>query len=365
MRSALQVIEPDRIDHPAVKGQGAVPVDLVDEREPGEPQHRHALPAQVVYVEELLPQPARGVFRAPDRAGDPVGLGVHHRVTVAPVVLAGDDVPAEDLPRRLDAPARRHQLLVALVEVVAHHDPLAQAVAHKPGQLFARQAVVQQIERNLRARGHRVEEVEGEEAALVLQAGPPHAGRVAARGVEVLGALALDDDGVRAHAEQLPDGQQVGPAEVLEGRDEGPVVLPALVPQALQGGQLGADVDLVHRRVVAHPGEARGERPGEAGEVGGPVRVLEIAGPIGHPEVAEVDDGDDPQAPHLGQDLVRELPVVAVGASVHPVVRGAVAQVPDPQAGHQRQVLAPVGVVERLLQLVHADAPPPGPPMVG
>ena len=78
-------------------------------------------------------------------------------------------------------------------------------------------------------------------------------------------------------------------------------------------GELGADVDLVDRRVEPHPGEALGEGPGEAGEELGPVRVLEVPDPVGHPEVAQVDDRHDPQPPHLGEDEVGELPVVASG----------------------------------------------------
>jgi hypothetical protein len=58
--------------------------------------------------------------------------------------------------------------------------------------------------------------------------------------VEVLGALALDDDGVRSDAQDRLDRQQVGPAEMLERRNEAPIGALALVPEAVQSGELGA-----------------------------------------------------------------------------------------------------------------------------
>ena len=51
-----------------------------------------------------------------------------------------------------------------------------------------------------------------------------------------------------------------------------------------------ADEHLVHRRVELHPREALGEGARVVGEQLGEVRVLEIADPVRHAEMAEVDD---------------------------------------------------------------------------
>src|SRR5688572_4161101 len=99
-------------------------------------------------VEELLPQPARAIGAALDI----VRLGVHHRSAIALEVLARDDRPAENIARRPDLPSRHDDLLVALVEVVAHDDTIAQAVAHEPVELLTRESVVQQIEADVAAR---------------------------------------------------------------------------------------------------------------------------------------------------------------------------------------------------------------------
>src|SRR5205823_856602 len=145
--------------------------------------------------------------------------------------LARDHRPTEYLPGRLDLAPRREDVFVRLVVVVPHHYSIAQTVAHEPAQLVARYPVVEKVETNLGAGLERVEEVEREEAALVL---PFHLLLhllLAAAEMEVFVALALDEDGIRPDLQHLPDGQKVRLAEVLERRDEGAIVsLLALVP---------------------------------------------------------------------------------------------------------------------------------------
>jgi hypothetical protein len=168
--------------------------------------------------------------------------------------------------------------------------------------------------------------------------------------VEVLGALTLNKDGIGPHPQDLVDGEKVGLAEVLEGRNEGAMIaLPALVPEPGQGGKLGTDVNFIDRRVEPHPGKTLGEDPSVAGEELRPVRVLEVADPVGHPKVAQVDNRHDAEPLHLGKHEVSELPIVSIGTDVDAVVRWSIAQPVQTKLANQRQILLPVAVVKGLL----------------
>ncbi len=113
-RIAVEVEQADRIDVAERLPQRDVPVDLIGERVPGEADHRHAGLADELHVVPLPPQPAR-----PLAGVHAVGLGVHHRPPVALVVLAGDGIPAEQLPERLRMAVAVDELLVPLVVVDA------------------------------------------------------------------------------------------------------------------------------------------------------------------------------------------------------------------------------------------------------
>src|SRR5688500_3603089 len=97
---------------------------------------------QQLDVQELLPEPALRLTLA---AAQEVGLAVHDRPAVAGVILARDHVPAEYALSGRHAPVVEQDLLVATVEVVAHDDPLAEVVVHKPAILFVAQPALAQI----------------------------------------------------------------------------------------------------------------------------------------------------------------------------------------------------------------------------
>ena len=127
--------------------------------------------------------------------------------------------------------------------------------------------------------------------------------------------------------------------------------------QAFQRRELRADGHLVDRRVELHPREPLREGAGIVGEQPREIAVLEVADPVRHTEVAQVDDRHDVHPQQLGEHLVGELPVEAFRAQPDPMDRRAVAQVADPEVIQQRQVGAPVPVVPAQLQFVHAGAP--------
>ena len=95
-----------------------------------------------------------------------------------------------------------------------------------------------------------------------------------------------------------------------------------LVPPAIFGREHRADEHLVDRRVELHPGEALGEGAGIVGEELREIGILEIADPVGHAEMAEVDDRRDVAPLQLGEGQVGELPIVAARAEEGPVSGG-------------------------------------------
>src|SRR6185369_13871571 len=78
----IQIIETDRIDTSRVLSQRRVPVHLIRQAVPGEAEYRHAVQLQPVHVDPFLAQPLRSTFRVLQ-----VGLGMHHRQTVAAEIL--------------------------------------------------------------------------------------------------------------------------------------------------------------------------------------------------------------------------------------------------------------------------------------
>ena len=71
--------------------------------------------------------------------------------------------------------------------------------------------------------------------------------------------------------------------------------------------------------------------------------------------MAEIDDRDDSQPLHLMEHKVREFPVVTVGSEVHAEIGGTVAQVAYAELSHEAQVIPPVLVMERPLELIHPN----------
>jgi hypothetical protein len=144
---------------------------------------------------------------------------VHDRQLVAVVVLARDLVVAEHLARRPGPAVRRDPVLVRHVVVVAHDAVVAQRrLAQEEVVLLPGHAVVHQVLVHLRPDPAAVVQVEGQEPPRVRELGGLDRGRIV--GVEVLGGLALHEDGVGPDLEDRGHREHVGLHEVLQGRDE-------------------------------------------------------------------------------------------------------------------------------------------------
>jgi hypothetical protein len=116
----------------------------------------------------------------------------------------------------------------------------------------------------------------------------------------------LDEDGIRTALQDLHHRQHVGLHDVLDRGDERQVRLQLLVPPAIFGAEGGADEHFVHRRIELDPGVALGEVRGVIRELLAEVRVLEVADPVGHAEVAQVHDRRDLAPLQLVQRQVGE-----------------------------------------------------------
>ena len=150
----------------------------------------------------------------------------------------------------------------------------------------------------------------------------------------------------------LLGAHDAGRHQVLERRHEAPVGFELLVPEAVFGAHAGGHVNLVYGRVEPHPGVAPGHRPGVVGKMYRPLRVLEVAQPVGQPEVQQIQDGHNAQPLHFGHCQIGKLPVVTAGAEVDFVIRQAVAQHFQAQVMHELQILLPTVVVAAFGQLV-------------
>jgi hypothetical protein len=85
-------------------------------------------------------------------------------------------------------------------------------------------------------------------------------------------------------------------------------------------------------------------------------RVLEIADPVGHAKVAEIDDRRDVETFQFREGDVGEFPVVLAGAEKGGVDGRAVAQELDARFDDESEILAPALVMAAHLHLIDAGA---------
>src|SRR5205085_7718435 len=103
---------------------------------------------------------------------------------------------------------------------------------------------------------------------------------------------------------------------MLQRGDERTIVLLLLVPPAVFRREDGADEHLVDRGVELNPREALRELAGIAGEQARKVGVLEISYPVGHAEMAQIDDRRDVTLLQLREGEIGERPVELAGAEI-------------------------------------------------
>src|SRR5579871_5933445 len=105
-------------------------------------------------------------------------------------------------------------------------------------------------------------------------------------GMEVFGGLALDEHGVGTNVQNGAHGQDIGLAEMLEGVDKGGIAGEALVPPTVLRRECGGDEYLVDRSEILDPGITDRKGARVFGKKRRPFRVLEVADPVRHAEMA-------------------------------------------------------------------------------
>ena len=316
---AVEVEQAERVHIAVLFAQRSVPVDLVGQAIPGEAHGRDAHVAQAQDVGPFLPQPFNRLVAV--RTLPEVGLGVHHRQAIAVVILPRDLGVAEGLAGSDSVAVGEYAVLVELVIIVAEDAVLLQPVLEEPLIFLAGHAVIQQILVHSAVDPPAVIEVERQEAHLVEHFGP--ADRRRQIRVIIFRRFRLDEDRVVPALEDFDHPHDVRLHQMLERGDERAVVLLLLVPPAVFGREDRADEHLVDRRIELHPREALRELTGIGSEQPREIRVLEIADPVGHAEMAQVDDRRDLAPLQLGEGEVGKLPVELVGPEISLVDRRA------------------------------------------
>src|SRR4029079_10156957 len=168
------------------------------------------------------------------------------------------------------------------------------------------------------------------------------------------GRFRLDEDGVVAALEDLDHPHHIGFDEVLQRRGEALVVILLIGLTAVFGREDRADEHLVDRGEQLDPWIALGELAGISREQLRKVGVLEVADPVGHSEVSEVDDWRDLAPLQLREGEVGKFPVELARAEVGLVDRRGGAEIVDPDLGHAVEILAPALVMAANRHLVDA-----------
>ena len=348
---AVQVVEAQRVHAVVGFAQGGVPVHLVGEGVPGEAHDGHAVVAHAQHVGPLFPEPMHGFVAV--GALPKVGFGVHHGQAVALVVLVGNGVVAKYFARGPGAAIGGYAVLVALVIVIAHDAVPLQVVAQKEVVLLAAHAMVHQVLVHLRIDAPAVVQIQRQKPPRIHDFGGLNRGRVF--GVGILRRLALNENGIGPDFQNGFHGQHVGFHNVLERRHEAPVAAQLLVPPPEKPRKLRADEHLVHRRVELHPRKPLRKRPGVLRKQHRKIGVLEVANPVGHPKMAQVDDGGNVAPQQVLKRDIGKGPVVLMRPQKRGVNGRPVAQKPDAQLIHQIKVPLPKLVVVAFRQLIHAQ----------
>ena len=217
-RVALQVVQAARIHGSALFFQFDVPIYLVNQAVPREPDDGNAVAAHSLHVDPLLPQP-RGGFVGIQH----VGFRVHHRFFVPLIVFLCDSVPAFDVFSLDDFAVGKQEMLVASIIVVAHDLIPRRLSAHEPVIFFAAQAVVEQVHTYVGVRGAGVQQIERKKAEFV---GKFHLRRLhRARLMHHFRAFALHDHDGRAMLGELLRCHDACRHDVLHCRDKARVGL--------------------------------------------------------------------------------------------------------------------------------------------
>ena len=193
-------------------------------------------------------------------------------------------------------------------DVVIDADDVGRAgILAEPQELVGRDAGPGQVvpQRVLGA-DHAAQQVPRQPAALVVELG--HV-RQLGRAVGFTEVVGLDQLGVGIDGADRAHRQHHRAALVQQRLDEGAVVAPVRIPDAVQAGEAGRGAGFVDRGVVLEPGVARRDRAGVFGQLFGKVRVDQAGVARTAAVVDQAGDRGDAGIAQRVEALVRPGPV--------------------------------------------------------
>lgn len=111
--------------------------------------------------------------------------------------------------------------------------------------------------------------------------------------------FALHDDRVRPLTRDAVRAENAGRDDVFRRGDEGAIAREPLVSLPFLCAEFRSHINLVHRRVMAHPEVALRDRFRLFGKENRQLRVLEIADPIRHAKMEKIEDRYDNEPLHF------------------------------------------------------------------
>ena len=174
--------------------------------------------------------------------------------------------------------------------------------------LIAGHAIIHQVLIHFRIDPAAIVEVEGQKSFGVQDLGGFDSRWVF--GVKIFGRFTLDKQGIGTYFQNGAHGQHIRFDNVLQSIYKVRVATELLIPPAIKGRKLGADVHFIDGRVQLNPGKPLGEGAGIVGKQGGEVGVLEIANPVGYAKMTQVDNGHNIALAQLAKGFIGKRPVV-------------------------------------------------------
>ena len=121
-------------------------------------------------------------------------------------------------------------------------------------------------------------------------------------------------------------GQDICGREMLQRGDKTLLRSEPFVPNPIPSAVPRRHVNLVHRRVSAHPRIALSHGSGVTRELDGHFGILKISHPIRHAEMKQIENRRNAEAFDFRQCFIGKRPVVTVWSEMNAVIRKSVTQ---------------------------------------
>src|SRR5579883_393839 len=175
--------------------------------------------------------------------------------------------------------------------------------------------------------------------------------------VKIFRGLALHENGIGANIEDLPHPKHVGFGNMLQCSDKTAFGRQLLVPPAVTAGKQGADVHFVHWRVELNERKSLCECPRITCKKLREIRILKIANPIRHSEMAQIRDGYKPASFQFKEGFVRKGPVKAFRPQEGPVQRRTIPEKADAELLDLVEVRFPILIMPAFLHFIDSHPP--------